>query len=146
MLRRLPAFPMFGGGDTRLQPAYVGDVGEAVARVLQAPAAHNVYELAGPRLYTYQELLRTIAGAADRHPILVPCPFALWRAIGSLSEFLPHPPITVNQVDLMERDSVAAADIPGFGALQIVPQSIESLLPEILRQMDQAGLSAATNR
>ena len=134
MLRRLPAFPLFGTGETRLQPAYVEDIAEAVARVLQAPAAHNLYELAGPQVYTYRELLRTVAAQAGREPLLVPLPFALWRVIGFASEFLPHPPITANQVDLMELDNVAAPDLPGFGALQIVPRAVEAVLPEILQK------------
>jgi uncharacterized protein YbjT (DUF2867 family) len=134
MLRRLPAFPLFGSGETRLQPAYVEDVAEAVARILQARAAHNVYELAGPQVCTYRELLRTVAAQAGREPILVPLPFALWRVIGFASEFLPHPPITANQVDLMELDNVAAPDLPGFGVLQIDPRAIEAVLPEVLQQ------------
>jgi uncharacterized protein YbjT (DUF2867 family) len=146
MLRRLPIFPMFGTGKTRLQPAYVEDVAEAVGRVLQIAAAHNVYELAGPRVYTYRELLQTIAAQAGRRPLLVPFPIPLWRLIGSISEFLPNPPITANQVDLMELDSVAASDISGFGALQIVPQAIETILPAVLQdeKQDAAGGSSAS--
>ena len=60
MLRHIPVFPMFGSGETRLQPAYVEDVAEAIVHVLRAPAVRQRYELAGPRVYTYQELLRTI--------------------------------------------------------------------------------------
>ena len=134
MLRRLPGFPLFGSGETRLQPAYVEDVAEAVARVLQAPAAHNVYELAGPQVYRYRELLRTVAAQAGREPLLVPLPFALWRAIGVASEFLTHPPITTNQVDLMELDNIAAPDLLGFGVLQIDPQAVEVVLPEVVQQ------------
>ena len=52
MLRRMPVFPMFGSGETRLQPAYVEDVAEAIVRILRAPAARRLYELAGPRVYT----------------------------------------------------------------------------------------------
>ena len=77
MLRRLPVFPMFGSGATRLQPVYVEDVAEAVVRILRAPAASPLYELAGPRVYAYQELLRTIAASAGTRPFLVPFPFSL---------------------------------------------------------------------
>src|SRR5215831_6053787 len=72
MLRLLPVFPMFGSGATRLQPVYVEDVAEAVVRILRAPAASQPYELAGPCVYTYQELLRTIAASAGTRPLLVP--------------------------------------------------------------------------
>jgi uncharacterized protein YbjT (DUF2867 family) len=94
MLRQLPAFPMFGSGDTRLQPVYVEDVGEASARVLQVPDPHRVYELAGPRVYSYRTLLRALTGAAGNSPLLMPTPFALWHTIGYIAEFLPSPPIT----------------------------------------------------
>ena len=63
MLRHMPVFPMFGSGETRLQPAYVEDVAEAIVRVLGAPAVRQLYELAGPRVYTYQELLTRPAGS-----------------------------------------------------------------------------------
>ena len=77
MLRRFLVFSLFGSGETKLQPAYVEDVAEAVARVLQTPAAYNVYALAGPRVYTYRELLQMIAAQLNREPLLVPFPFAL---------------------------------------------------------------------
>jgi uncharacterized protein YbjT (DUF2867 family) len=132
MLRRLPAFPMFGDGGTRVQPAYVEDVGEASARVLQARDPHQIYELAGPRIYTYRALLRALALAAGSGPFLLPFPFALWHAIGYVAEFLPSPPITRNQVELMETDSVPRPNAPGFAALQIVPQAIDDVLPKVL--------------
>src|SRR5437667_6244537 len=65
LLDQLPIYPMFGGGLTRLQPAYVEDVAEAVARTLQRTEMHAItFECAGPRIYTYEELLRTVAQEA----------------------------------------------------------------------------------
>ena len=133
MLRRLPVFPMFGDGRTRVQPAYVEDVGEASARVLQVQIPYQIYELAGPRIYTYRALLRALAAAASNRPLLLPFPFALWHAIGYVAEFLPSPAITRNQVELMEGDSVAVPGAPGFGILQIAPRAIEDTLPEVLQ-------------
>ena len=119
---------MFGSGATRLQPVYVEDVAEAVIRILRAPAAPRLYELAGPRVYTYQELLRTIAASAGARPFLVPFPFSLWHVIGYAAEALPSPPLTRNQVELMKQDNISEPDAPGFEALQIAPQSIEVML------------------
>lgn len=132
MLRRMPVFPMFGNGGTKLQPAYVADVSEASARVLQSPSPHRVYQLAGPYIYTYRALLTELAASVGSRPLLMPIPFSLWHAIGFFSELLPTPPITRNQVELMEADSVAAPDVPGFEALQIQPHGMEDILPEIL--------------
>jgi NADH dehydrogenase len=133
MLRRLPVFPLFGDGGTRVQPAYVEDVGEASARVLQVQSPHQIYELAGPRVYTYRALLRALAAAASNRPLLLPFPFALWHAIGYAAEFLPSPPITRNQVELMEGDSVATPGTAGFEVLQIAPRAIEDALSEVLQ-------------
>jgi NADH dehydrogenase len=130
MLRRTPVFPMFGSGSTRLQPAYVGDVAEAVVRILGAPTGCQHYELAGPRVYTYKELLRTIAASAGVRPFLVPFPFSLWHLIGYVSEVLPNPPITRNQVELMEQDNVPEPGAQGFEALQMSPRAVENVLSE----------------
>ena len=133
MLRHMPVFPMFGSGETRLQPAYVEDVAEAIVRLFRAPTVHQLYELAGPRVYTYQELLRTIAASVGTRPFLVRFPFSLWHVIGFVSETLPTPPITRNQVELMGKDNIPEPDTLGFEALQISPQAIENILPQMLQ-------------
>jgi NADH dehydrogenase len=139
MLRHMPVFPMFGSGKTRLQPAYVEDVAEAIVRILRAPAARQLYELAGPRVYTYKELLRTIADGAGTRPFLVRFPFSLWHSIGFVAETLPTPPITRNQVELMGRDNIPEPDAPGFAALQISPLAIEKIVPQMLQAREKAG-------
>jgi NADH dehydrogenase len=134
LVRRLPVYPLFGRGDTRLQPAHADDVAEGLARALaraDAPAA--VYECAGPRVYRYEELVRTVARAAGRERTLLPMPFAAWHALAFAAELLPGAPITRNQVELMEIDTVASAGTPGFAELGISPRSIEDTLPELLR-------------
>ena len=133
LLRRLPAYPMFGEGKTRLQPAYVNDVAEAVARVLQSSKTHPItYELGGPSIYTYKELLQTIVRRAEIRRALVPVPFTVWVALASVAERLPRPPVTRNQVDLMRMDNVASTAMPGFGDLGISPHPIEHVLQQIL--------------
>jgi NADH dehydrogenase len=133
LLRRLPVYPMFGTGMTRLQPAYVDDVGEALARALsQSGGSMPVFECGGPRIYRYRELLETIARGAGLQPRLVPLPFSLWRAIAWVSEKLPNPPLTRNQVELMQVDSVTAASMPGFAELGLSPRSVEDLLQQMV--------------
>lgn len=139
MLRVLPIFPMFGRGQTRLQPAYVEDVAEAIARALRSPNAASAYELAGPRVYTYEDLLRTIAAGAGKTPLLLPLPFALWRTVGYAAKILPNPPITPSQVELMQVDNVASPATPGFDALGISPQAIEEILPQISKEAIAVG-------
>lgn len=129
LLRRLPAFPMFGNGSTRLQPADVEDVAEAIARAFVHD--QSLYELCGPRIYAYEELLRTIAQKAGLTPVLLPVPFSLWQALAWAAELLPHPPLTRNQVELMWIDTIAGSE-PGFEALGISPRALEDVLDLIL--------------
>ena len=132
MLRRLPIFPLFGRGQTQLQPAHVEDVAEAIARAIQTAEPRMYYELGGPRIYTYKALLQMLAQHLGRKPILVPIPFGLWSALAYGAEMLPQPPITRNQVELMQIDSVASPGAPGFGDLRISPTSLQDLLPAIV--------------
>ena len=132
MLRRLPVFPLFGRGQTQLQPAYVGDVADAIARVMQNAQSLVRYDLGGPRVYTYRSLLEVIARHLRRKPLLVPIPFGLWHALASVAEMLPEPPITRNQVELMQLDNLTAPGVPGFGDLRISSTSLEDTLPSIL--------------
>jgi uncharacterized protein YbjT (DUF2867 family) len=133
LLRRLPAYPMFGRGHTQLQPAHVDDVAEAIARILATPAPPASYELGGPRVYTYELLLRTIAGQLGFRPLLVPLPFGIWHGLALAAEMLPSPPVTRNQVELMQVDTIVAPGSPGFEVLGIDPRSIEQTLAAILQ-------------
>ena len=133
LLERLPIYPMFGRGLTRLQPAYVEDVAEAITRALQRTEQHPItFECGGPRVYSYEELLKAVAHEASLKPKLIPIPFAAWQVLAWFAEMLPSPPITRNQVELMQIDNVASPDMPGFGELGISPLSVEEILPEIL--------------
>ena len=133
LLERLPIYPMFGHGLTRLQPAYVEDVAEAITRALQRTEKHPItFECGGPRIYSYEELLKALAHEANLKPTLIPIPFAAWHALAWFAEMLPNPPVTRNQVELMQIDSVASPEVPGFAELGISPLSIEEILPEIL--------------
>lgn len=131
-LRRLPVFPLFGGGQTRLQPAYVDDVAEAITRVMQELDSKLCYELGGPRVYTFKSLLEVIAQSLGTKPLLIPVPFDLWRIFALAAEMFPHPPITRNQVELMQIDNVVSLDSPGFAELQISPRSLDAALPAIV--------------
>jgi uncharacterized protein YbjT (DUF2867 family) len=133
LLRRLPVYPMFGRGETRLQPADVEDVGEAVARVMQQTGTEPLtVECGGPRVYSYQELLRTIASAANVKPILAPVPFVVWHGIAWIAEMLPGAAVTRNQVELMQIDTVATPGLPDFGDVGISPRAMEEVLQNML--------------
>jgi NADH dehydrogenase len=135
LLRRLPAYPMFGSGATRLQPVHVEDVAEAVARLLERSETEPVtFEFGGPRAYSYEELLRTVAREAGLRTMLFPMAFPAWHALARIGEMLPRPPITRNQVELMELDTVASADLPGLRDLGIAPRALEETVALIAQR------------
>jgi uncharacterized protein YbjT (DUF2867 family) len=133
LLQILPVYPLFGRGRTQLQPVHVEDVAEAIARIVgrAAGADHPCYELGGPRVYTYLELLRSIAGQIDARTWLLPVPFVLWEGLAFLSEFAPKAPLTRNQVALMRRDNVTSRDLPGLEDLHVAPTPLEDVVPTV---------------
>jgi uncharacterized protein YbjT (DUF2867 family) len=133
LLDRLPIYPMFGRGLTKLQPVYVEDVGEAIAGALQRMEMHPItFECGGPRVYSYEELLKAVAHEANLKPTLVPFPYAAWHTLAWFAEMLSSPPVTRNQVELMQVDNVSSLEMPGFRDLGISPHSIEEILQDLL--------------
>jgi uncharacterized protein YbjT (DUF2867 family) len=133
LLNRLPIYPMFGNGQMRLQPVYVEDVGQAIAKMLQRAQTHPItFECGGPRVYSYEEFLRAVAHEAGLKPMLIPIPFAAWHALAWISEMLPSPPVTRNQVELMQVDNVSSPEMPGFEQFGISPHSVEEILQQML--------------
>lgn len=114
LARLLPVLPLIGGGRTRLQPVYVEDVAEAVTRILADPkTVGRTYELAGPEVYTLRDLVRFTLRVIGKQRLLMPVPFAVAEIQARLFEFLPSPPLTTGQVDLLKADSVASGALPG---------------------------------
>lgn len=132
MLRRMPVFPLFGKGETTLQPAYVEDVAKAVASTFQLTKPAPLYELGGPESYRYRQLLQLLIEHLGTRTKLIAVPFGLWLALAAVAERLPNPPITRNQVELMQIDNVRAADTPWFPDLGIEPRRLESVLPTLM--------------
>ncbi|KQR53208.1 complex I NDUFA9 subunit family protein [Brevundimonas sp. Leaf168] len=138
MAMMAPALPLIGGGETRFQPVYVGDVAEAIARgVTRANAAGRTYELGGPSLYTFREVLELVRRETGRHRMLVPVPFVVAKPLGSLlqlSRFVGlTPPLTRDQVLMLEKDNVVAADALGLSDLGIDhPAGMAAIAPSYL--------------
>ena len=134
MSQLLPILPLIGGGRTRFQPVYVGDVAEAVtAGLTRGDFAGRTFELGGPAVYTFKELLAYLLEVTGRRRILFNLPFAIARLQASLLEFLPVPPLTRGQVDLLRYDNVVAPDAPGLADLGIAPTPLEVIVPQYLR-------------
>lgn len=140
IVRVLPVVPLIGGGRTRVQPVYVEDVAEAIARLLaERGSAGQTYELAGPGIYSLRELVEFVLRLVGKQRLLVPVPFAVAEVQARLFEFLPSPPLTTSQVDLLRRDNLASGDLPGLRELGIRAKAIEDVVPSYVGRTRRRG-------
>jgi uncharacterized protein YbjT (DUF2867 family) len=135
LARVMPALPLFGSGEVRLQPVYVDDVAAAVGKALATPAAAGqLYELGGPRAYTYKALVRLVLEQTGRARLLLPVPYAVWHALAAVSAPLPRRPISRDQVRLMQKDNVVSPGALTLADLGITPTALEAIAPTYLRR------------
>lgn len=138
--KQAPFLPVVGDGSAKVQPVFVGDVGAAVAAVLERPGtARTVFELGGPRVYTYREIAGLVLRETDRQKRIVGVPAGLMKIAGFFAEFLPVPPLTHDQVDLLVTDNVTRPGAPGLAALGIAPTAPEAILPMYLDRYRVGG-------
>ncbi|HEY8004016.1 MAG TPA: complex I NDUFA9 subunit family protein [Phenylobacterium sp.] len=138
-----PALPLIGGGHTRFQPVFVGDVGKALARTVALPEAAGVtYELGGPAVFSFRQLMELMLGEIDKRRFLAPVPWPLARLMGAggdLAGLLIEPPITSDQVALLRADNVASGACPGLPELGLTPTTLEAVLPTYLYRYRRGG-------
>ena len=153
LARISPVLPLFGGGETKFQPVYVGDVAEAISRALAGRAqAGAVYELGGPQVKTFRELMQYVCDVTGRRRLLLPLPFAAGDVMArgteladslSLGLFPKMLLTTRDQIKLLAVDNVvgakAAADHRTLEGLGIHPEAIESIVPTYLTRFRKAG-------
>ncbi|MDE3015729.1 MAG: complex I NDUFA9 subunit family protein [Pseudomonadota bacterium] len=133
MARFSPVLPLIGGGRTRLQPVYAGDAAKAVLACLaRADGAGCIYELGGPQIYTFRELMEYILHVTGRRRALVSVPFSVASCKAAFLELLPRPPLTRDQVRLLRADNVVALSALTFADLGISPTAMEMIVPEYL--------------
>lgn len=131
MARFLPALPLIGGGHTRFQPVFVGDVAQAIQIVLSRQDGRT-YELGGPSVYSFKELLQLILRETGRRRLLVPLPFWLASIKAMFLQLLPNPLLTPDQVRLLKKDNVVSPTAAGLSDLGITPTSVEAVIPSYL--------------
>ncbi len=140
MSRFAPALPLIGGGKTRFQPVYVGDVAAAVMTALAEPACRGkVYELGGPKVYSFKELLEIMLKVIGRRRALVNLPFGVARLQAAFMELLPVPPLTRDQVTLLRHDNVVSPGALTFRDLGIEPTALEAIIPSYLERYRAGG-------
>lgn len=143
MAQLSPALPLIGGGTTRFQPLFVGDLGEALARIVTDPAsAGQTYELGGAGVFTFRELLEMILAETGQRRFLAPIPFPLASLLGKLGDLtsaLIPPPVTSDQVELLKTDNVVSGQYPGLAELGVSPTTLEAVLPTYLYRYRKGG-------
>lgn len=146
MARFTPALPLLGGGRTRMQPVYVGDVARAIVNALDlADARGRTFVLAGPSVYNFRELMELMLAETHRSRMLVPLPWpvsTLLGKVGGAMGRLPFvtPPVTADQVAQLRTDNVAPEREPGLQALGVEhPETIEAILPTYMVRFRRPG-------
>jgi NADH dehydrogenase len=144
LARIAPALPLVGGGHTRMQPVFAGEVAEAIAKAVDGDLRSGfVYELGGPDVRSFKELMQFVLATTRRRRLLVPVPFALMKLQAGVLQFLPKPPITPDQVELLKRDNIVSEDAKRDGrtleAIGITPESIGAIVPTYLWRFRKTG-------
>jgi NADH dehydrogenase len=144
LARVLPGLPLIGGGATRFQPVFVGDVATAVADAVDGKTRPGtIYELGGPEVFTFKQLMQYVLATIERKRLLVPLPFALAKLQAQVLQFLPKPLLTPDQVEQLRYDNVVSEDakrdertLEGLG---IDPTAIASVVPSYLWRFRKSG-------
>ena len=144
MTQIAPALPLLGGGDTKFQPVYVGDVAEAIAKVAAQGTSGKTYELGGPRTYSFKELMQFMLETIDRKRVLAPVPWFVANIMGFAGEISGMAPfvkpfLTRDQVKNLKIDNVVADDALGFGELGIRLETVEAIVPTYLGRYRKYG-------
>ena len=140
-----PVLPLIGGGETRFQPVFVGDVGAAVTACVLDPATEGrTFELGGPSTYSFKQLLELTCRETGRSPLLLPLPFPLARLMGVggdlMASFSPFaPPLTSDQVEMLRADNVVSPGAPGLAELGVQATALEPILPTYLYRYRRGG-------
>jgi uncharacterized protein YbjT (DUF2867 family) len=144
LARLLPALPLIGGGVTRFQPVFVGDVAEAICRAVDGLARPGmIYEAGGPEVRSFRELIEYVLAVTERKRLLVPLPFPIAKLQAAFLQWLPKPLLTPDQVELLKTDNVVsdAAKREGrtLDGLGIAPVAMEVVVPSYLWRFRKTG-------
>ncbi len=144
MSRLAPALPLIGGGHTKYAPVFVGDVAEAIAVLVdRAEASGKTFELGGPEIFTFKQLMQFTLDTIGRKRLLLPVPWTAAKILGSVLGLLPKALLTADQVELLKADCVVSEEAlkegRGLESFGISPRSIQSIAPSYLYRFRKAG-------
>jgi NADH dehydrogenase len=146
-----PALPLIGGGETRMQPVFVGDVAQACAEAtLSADSAGRTFELGGPEVFTFRQLMELLLTVVQRRRLLIPVPWPAAALLGRAGDLAARvgvtPPITSDQVAMLKVDNVVAAGASGLADLGVRASAVESIIPSYLYRYRRGGQYADQTR
>lgn len=128
-----PILPLIGGGKTRFQPVYAGDIAELLVKIIDDEKTFGkIIEIGGPKIYSFKELMQFILSTIGRKKLLVTLPFSLAKLNAAFMEILPRPILTRDQVNLLKSDNVVTDKSDIFKSLGITPKTINEIVPQYL--------------
>ncbi|MCR9215032.1 MAG: complex I NDUFA9 subunit family protein [Proteobacteria bacterium] len=141
ILTLAPVFPLADGGSSKMQPIWVEDLTEAILRIIENPAQQGkTWELTGPDVFTFKELMEKTLEFTNRKCLLVPVPSAVMSVMAVFMNLVPgRPQLTPDQVKLLKTDNVASGSFPGLSDLGITAGTIDGIVPEYLRRFRKGG-------
>lgn len=143
----LPVMPLLGGGHSRMQPVYVGDVAQAIAALARDTApTGGIYELGGPQVLSMAELMSIVCEQTGRERLAVPLPFALAKFYAFFLQLMPWRILTMDQVEMLKTDNVVSGEYPGLAELGVTPTPLDAVLPSYLYRYRKAGRLPSTEQ
>jgi NADH dehydrogenase len=146
MAQMLPALPLPGGGHMRMQPVYVEDVAEAVLiglgvikRMHKSSLEGCIFELGGPDIFTFRQLMELTLKYSHRRSLLVPVPFAALALGAFVTGLLPNPPLTRDQIRLLKLDNIVTEQALHLGDLGVIPTGLDTIIPSYLMRYGPGG-------
>jgi NADH dehydrogenase len=135
-----PALPLIGGGLNYFQPIYVGDIANSIMAVLEKEEINNnIFELGGPQIFTFKELMNILLKEINKKRFLVPIPFLFAKFQAKILQLLPKPLLTTDQVEMLKYDNIVTNKYLTLKDLKINPKTIESVLPNYIWRFRKGG-------
>ena len=135
-----PALPLIGGGNTKFQPIYVGDVAKSIVSILEKEKIdQNIYEIGGPQIYTFKELIEILLKVIKKKRFLISIPFSVAKYQAKVFELFPKPLLTTDQVEMLKYDNIITGNCPTLKELGIVPKNMEDIIPNYLYRFRKGG-------
>jgi NADH dehydrogenase len=135
-----PVLPLIGGGLTYFQPIYVGDIAKSIMAVLEKEEINNnIFELGGPQVFTFKELMKILLKEINKKRFLIPIPFLFAKFQAKILQLLPKPLLTTDQVEMLKYDNIVTNKYPTLKDLKINPKTIEAVLPNYIWRFRKGG-------